>query len=734
MKKGFKVLLLLLLIVLTGCGGKGGKDTKLHAYFYGNDQILETIEFEKGEIILPPEIELEGYKILGWYYEPTFVTPFEGDSFEKDVNIYAKLEAFKFQVSFYTHGGTTIPAITIEYGKVLTLPTTPTRVGYEFIGWYLDKDYTELFDENRPIKTDLVLHAKWEEIELPLVDTNEYDAYYIVTSYGYDSSTTVNINYHTKNIKTSVEYTEVSDSNYQNKKIIQPTMKAFESTSDEMEKIFEIRNVCRVTLSNLKPATQYKYRINKGDGTYTEDYYFKTSGDNVTSYVFMTDIHYYDGYDGAEVSEEVISKAREIQPNIGFIVTTGDLVDTGGNADDWDKFFTHSYNIKELPFFTVPGNHEHYYVGSMKNKIFASYFNYPQNGIGDYIGASYYFKYNNVLLVMIDTDLPYNQGEQLQWLDKVITENKQDFIIVGTHAPMNIVGNIDYNRQFMNIMEKHAVDLVLCGHSHTFNFKTTYLDEAPFNNQIGVSYLRGAGGGVKGVGDENPLTFAKGYIIDVEEKRIVIRAIDGTGKIITTRYANNYKLEPKQDATKQELLDSIIATPNLEKGNITFSWSNKFYKNVKNVVILEVYRDQKRFETIVPTPGYVQHTFTGFTGRYDCKYTMTITFNDGTVETKEFEYLNKGGIGAKVDNITSNSARLTYEVTEADKNTLKTYNIYLNGELFATYNATNSSNNFQHVTEYSLIGLKANTEYVLKIEVIGRIGYLYSQTLTFKTK
>ena len=733
MKKVFNFILVLLAILLVGCSGNK-EEPKLYVNFYGNNELIEKVEFQKGDIILPPDVEVEGHKLLGWYYDEEFTLEFESDVFTETTNIYAKLEAYKFQVKFYTYGGTTIAPITIEYGKLLTISTTPTRVGYEFVGWYVDNNYTELFDENKVIKKDLSLHAKWEEIELPLVETNEFDAYYIITSFGYDSSTTVNINYHTKNTKTSVEYTEVSDTNYSNKKIAYPTMKAFESIVD-MEVPFEIRNVCRLTLDKLKPGTSYKYRVNKGDGTYTEDYHFKTSGDGTTSFVFLTDVHYYDGFDGAEISETVISAARQIQPNIGFVVETGDLVDTGGNADDWNKFFTNAGNLKNLPFFNVPGNHEHYEVGSMKNKIFSSYYNFPQNGIGDYVGASYYFKYNNVLFVMVDTDLPYNQGEQLQWLDKVITENKQDFIIVGTHAPVNVVDNTDYNRPFMEIMEKHAVDLVLCGHYHSDSFSNTYLDSKPFNDQIGVTYLRGNGGGIKSIGTADPLDFAKGYIIDIEGSRIVVRQINARGKVINTRYVNNYKTAPKQDATKQELIDSVVVTPNLDNETITFNWSSKFYKNVKEVIIQEEYRDRKKAEFIIPTPGYNQHTFTAFSKNYDSKYTFTIKFNDGTVETLNFEYLNKGGIGAVVDNITTTSARLKYDQPSAnDKSILKTYNIYLDGKLFTSYSAIDVNNNFSVVTEYNLTGLKANTEYELKIEAIGRNGHLYSQTLKFKTK
>ncbi|MBR2750487.1 MAG: DUF4214 domain-containing protein [Clostridiales bacterium] len=56
---------------------------------------------------------------------------------------------------------TGVPAQQVVYGKPAVKPANPTRMGYIFKGWYLNG---EAYDFNTPVKADIVLNAKWEEV------------------------------------------------------------------------------------------------------------------------------------------------------------------------------------------------------------------------------------------------------------------------------------------------------------------------------------------------------------------------------------------------------------------------------------------------------------------------------------------------------------------------------------------------------------------------------------------
>jgi len=67
-------------------------------------------------------------------------------------------------VSFDTNGGSAIAPQTVYYHAKAAEPTTPTRTGYAFEGWYADSAYTQGFDfKNVDILSDTTVYAKWKE-------------------------------------------------------------------------------------------------------------------------------------------------------------------------------------------------------------------------------------------------------------------------------------------------------------------------------------------------------------------------------------------------------------------------------------------------------------------------------------------------------------------------------------------------------------------------------------------
>ncbi len=67
-----------------------------------------------------------------------------------------------FNVTFDSLGGTDVPSQTHMYDEAVEEPAAPTREGYTFGGWYLDKDFQEpwVFDVNT-VGSDIKLYAKW---------------------------------------------------------------------------------------------------------------------------------------------------------------------------------------------------------------------------------------------------------------------------------------------------------------------------------------------------------------------------------------------------------------------------------------------------------------------------------------------------------------------------------------------------------------------------------------------
>ncbi len=69
-----------------------------------------------------------------------------------------------YTVTFNSQGGSAVSPITgVKQGSTITLPASPTKAGFAFGGWCIDKEGKYLFSPTTPINSDLTLYAKWSE-------------------------------------------------------------------------------------------------------------------------------------------------------------------------------------------------------------------------------------------------------------------------------------------------------------------------------------------------------------------------------------------------------------------------------------------------------------------------------------------------------------------------------------------------------------------------------------------
>ena len=117
-----------------------------------------------------------GYTFAGWYENQEFsgdpVTDVPTDS-TKNLNFYAKWTANTYTVIFDANGGSVNPtsAVTVA-GKLTSLPT-PTYDGYDFIGWYTQKDGGEKVTTDTVFAMDSTIYAHWSNIPVTSLELNK---------------------------------------------------------------------------------------------------------------------------------------------------------------------------------------------------------------------------------------------------------------------------------------------------------------------------------------------------------------------------------------------------------------------------------------------------------------------------------------------------------------------------------------------------------------------------------
>lgn len=546
----------------------------------------------------------------------------------------------------------------------------------------------------------------------------------IATTVGEDASTEALIKYQTYNKNTSVEYTLSSDTEFNNALVANGSGYYFCEQHVDLDGPFSERYIYRVYLDNLTPDTEYIYRVNQGDGSYSEVYKFKTAkGTGDTTFIYLTDTHYWVKADGtshgSEISEESIKNILLKHPDATMVVDSGDTIDTGGNNKIWDIMYKHRESLKTLQYVAVPGNHEYYVngTGQWDNRFFKAMSPTLLNGPkGATLGSSYYFIYNDVLFLMLDNVKATGYNEQFTWMEKVLRETTAKYIVVNYHIPTH-EGGTDQDDKYNDLFQKYGVDLVLSGHYHTEDYDFIYNNVDINSGNAGVHFFRGGSSGVKG---GTPV----GYAITITtDGKIFIRRYSTSGNLEKT-----YELETikYKEPVGGEVNFDLVATP--EENIATLNWGKEAYGYYKKITVTEKLRNNFSKEVYIHSVGFDGITLPLDRDGYDSVFEISCEKLDGTIETFTKEV--RTSTGSLSVSTTQNSATLTIgaSTTPMFSFLMTSYNIYLNGELVA-------SNIPYSQTSYVLSNLSSNTTYKVELHAIDYDDAVaYTLEAEFKTK
>ncbi len=145
---------------------------------FGN--VIFTIAKEPNEDISGIDIVIptkEGYSYIGWDLEVPKVMP------KTTLTIKALWDVNSYIINFNVNGAFPLEEITATYDKKLGTLPTPLKYGFDFLGWYLDENFTELVtgeSKNLVSSGEITLHAKWYDREDNVSTNLEVNAVYYV--------------------------------------------------------------------------------------------------------------------------------------------------------------------------------------------------------------------------------------------------------------------------------------------------------------------------------------------------------------------------------------------------------------------------------------------------------------------------------------------------------------------------------------------------------------------------
>ena len=346
--------------------------------------------------------------------------------------------------------------------------------------------------------------------------------YSISSGPGEDASTAMCISWacDTTSRQASVLLAEASDAQWNEAREIQPSQHkrtwAFQgiySKAPDGSDIHEdaVFTKCGVTLTGLKPDTDYKYIIlDREDGQpvgRSAEYRFRTAGAGNWSACIISDFHSYTPLPKRlEVAMGMIDTMQRRDPSLDWILSPGDVVAWGGSYSFWRRMFEED-NFHNYLWARVNGNHDNWTRQSqdshdfdIPNPFFTGTSFYPQNGYEGETGVCYHFRYGNTLFVMLNTEDTTTEKDLMAaqaWVRSCVnfargSENPPTFVVVCQHYEWfkGTNGRAAQYSRWKKVFDELGVDLAVAGNNHIYVRSHALYDDKPTDGSTGTVYIQ----------------------------------------------------------------------------------------------------------------------------------------------------------------------------------------------------------------------------------------------------
>ncbi len=136
--------------------------------FVANGGIPDSTQTVKNgeKATVPAEPTRFGYDFQGWYTAETGGNEYNFNStVTSDLTLYAHWASSSpskmCTITYNANGGSPSTTATVNPGEYAPVPTSPTRAGYKFIGWYTSPEGGSRFVFDNPVTSNVTLYAQW---------------------------------------------------------------------------------------------------------------------------------------------------------------------------------------------------------------------------------------------------------------------------------------------------------------------------------------------------------------------------------------------------------------------------------------------------------------------------------------------------------------------------------------------------------------------------------------------
>lgn len=158
----------------TSNGVSSSVDSKYSLIFENNGHGIKPSQISNIKIIPSdlPLLEDDKYNFEGWYLDETLTNKaISGTIIQSDTVLYAKwvkkevTPELKYTITYVINGHGSQPSNLADVDKIPSQLPILEAAGYNFNGWYLDKELTKKASEGSTITSNIILYASWTKKE-----------------------------------------------------------------------------------------------------------------------------------------------------------------------------------------------------------------------------------------------------------------------------------------------------------------------------------------------------------------------------------------------------------------------------------------------------------------------------------------------------------------------------------------------------------------------------------------
>ena len=346
---------------------------------------------------------------------------------------------------------------------------------------------------------------------------------------------------------------------------------------------------------------------------------------------------------------------------------------------------------KQMPLASCIGNHDALdgaggYLGA-GSYVFDNVNASPKNGPKENTEGVYYFVWNNVLFIILDSEVGVdNYKTQIKWFEKIVETVPHQYITVMYHRAC-WGSSAEAAKYWYPTFEKYNIDLSFSGDNHDYGRGSTKVGAERGQKNFPNHYI--VCDDARNASNVDKVNLGGYLLVQVTPQNLSYYAFDQNDIIIDQYvFAAKRPMTASTDFNKKSFMETVnIEVLEEDSTKAKLSWGGDFVGNVGHIRVLDNAENEVA-DAFANNISITSLVFGGLKANESYSYKVRVEFKDGTTETKDIAFATRINYGSYTNiekKELSAATRLLFNPSDIKSTLLEKVNVYIDGALKAEY-------------------------------------------------